>query len=72
MLHAGLDLSRTRLDFCLLDELGGRVEVGVAPPDGDAGAVGFLSVIGRDARVSRLALRALRAVDDVGESLGVG
>ncbi len=35
MLHAGLDLSRKRLDFCLLDESGDRVEVGVAPPDAD-------------------------------------
>ena len=36
MLYAGLDLSRNRLDFCLLDDEGGRVEVGAAPPDGDA------------------------------------
>jgi len=35
MLHAGLDLSRTRLDYCLLDEGGDRVEVGAAAPDGD-------------------------------------
>ncbi len=35
MLHAGLDLSRKRLDFCLLDESGGQVEVGAAPPDVD-------------------------------------
>ena len=35
MLHAGLDLSRTRIDYCLLDERGERVEVGAAPPDGD-------------------------------------
>ncbi len=35
MLYAGLDLSRKRLDFCLLDELGERVEVGAAPPDAD-------------------------------------
>ena len=28
MLHAGLDLSRTRLDYCLLDAVGDRVEVG--------------------------------------------
>jgi hypothetical protein len=35
MLHAGLDLSRRRLDFCLLDERGDRVEVGAAPPDRD-------------------------------------
>jgi transposase len=35
MLHAGLDLSRRRLDYCLLDEHGERVEVGAAPPDAD-------------------------------------
>jgi transposase len=40
MLHAGLDLSRKRLDYCLLDKLGGRVEVGAAPPDG-AGLAAF-------------------------------
>ena len=33
MLHAGLDLSRRRLDYCLLDEDGERVEVGAASPD---------------------------------------
>ena len=35
MLHAGLDLSRRRLDFCLLDEGGEAVEVGAAAPDAD-------------------------------------
>jgi len=35
MLHAGLDLSRKRLDFHLLDEQGETVEVGAAPPDAD-------------------------------------
>ena len=35
MLHAGLDLSRTRLDYCLLGEDGGRVEAGAVPPDAD-------------------------------------
>lgn len=35
MLYAGLDLSRKRLDFCLLDATGERVEVGAAPPDTD-------------------------------------
>ena len=40
MLHAGLDLSGRRLDYWLLDERGGRVEVGAAPPDGD-GLRGF-------------------------------
>jgi transposase len=35
MLYAGLDLSRKRLDFCLLDEAGDAVQVGAAPPDAD-------------------------------------
>jgi transposase len=35
MLHAGLDLSRKRLDFHLLDRQGVTVEVGAAPPDVD-------------------------------------
>ena len=35
MLYAGLDLSRKRLDFCLLDSEGATVEVGAAPPDAD-------------------------------------
>lgn len=34
MLHAGLDLSRRRLDYCLLDEEGVIVEQAAAPPDG--------------------------------------
>ena len=40
VLHAGLDLSRKRLDYCLLDESGAHVEVGAAPPDAD-GLDGF-------------------------------
>jgi transposase len=36
MLYAGLDLSRKRLDFHLLDAEGATVEVGAAPPDGDS------------------------------------
>jgi transposase len=35
MLHAGLDLSRKRLDFHLLEREGVTVEVGAAPPDVD-------------------------------------
>ena len=35
MLYAGLDLSRKRLDVCLLDEQGLRVAVTTAPPDAD-------------------------------------
>ena len=35
MLHAGLDLSRRRLDVCLLDDAGELVEHTAAPPDAD-------------------------------------
>src|SRR3954451_4370530 len=35
MLYAGLDLSRKRLDFHLLDAEGATVEVGAGAPDGD-------------------------------------
>ncbi len=35
MLYAGLDLSRKRLDFRLLDVDGATVETGAAPPDAD-------------------------------------
>jgi transposase len=45
MLHAGLDLSRRRLDYCLLDERGDRLEVGAAAPDAD-GLVGLARRIG--------------------------
>ena len=40
MLHAGLDLSRRRLDFCLLGEDGERVQEGAVAPDAD-GLAGF-------------------------------
>ena len=46
MLYAGLDLSRKRLDFHLLDEAGGTVEAGAAPPDAD----GLRGLAGRVAR----------------------
>jgi len=35
MLYAGLDLSRKRLDFHLLDAGGATVDVGASPPDAD-------------------------------------
>jgi hypothetical protein len=35
MLYVGLDLSRKRLDFDLLDGEGTTLEVGAAPPDAD-------------------------------------
>jgi transposase len=44
MLHAGLDLSRKRLDYCLLDDDGERVERGAVAPDGD-GLAGFVRLV---------------------------
>ena len=35
ILHAGLDLSRRRLDVCVLDEAGSRLIVTQCPPDAD-------------------------------------
>ncbi len=74
MLHAGLDLSRKRLDYCLLDEDGVRVEVGKAPPDGD-GLVGFVRRV--EERHGRVMVRAAiesmngaRFVHDTLERLG--
>jgi transposase len=46
MLYAGLDLSRKRLDFCLLEELGEKIDVGAAPPDAD-GLRSLAACIGR-------------------------
>jgi hypothetical protein len=45
MLDAGLDLSRKRLDFHLLDAEGATVDVGPAPPD--AGLPDLRTEIGR-------------------------
>jgi transposase len=36
MLHAGLDLSRRKVDVCLLSESGEQVNQLAAPPDADA------------------------------------
>ena len=37
IVHAGSDLSRRRLDYCVLDERGERPELGAAAPDADKG-----------------------------------
>jgi transposase len=44
MLHAGLDLSRRRLDYCLVRGDGVVVETGAVPPDGD-GLRGFARLV---------------------------
>ena len=76
MLHAGLDLSRKRLDYCLLDE-GGEggegVEVGKTPPDGD-GLAGFVGRVeerhGQPVRAAIESMNGARFVHDGLERLG--
>jgi hypothetical protein len=48
MLHTGLDLSRKRLDVCLLAEDGELVAETAAPPDADGlrGLAGRLAALG--------------------------
>jgi len=72
MLHAGLDLSRKRLDVCLLSDQGELVEQTQAPPDLD----GLRSLATRFARHSepiRGAIESMtgaRFVHDTLEDLG--
>jgi transposase len=70
MLHAGLDLSRRRLDYCLLDEQGDRVEVGAAPPDGD-GLRGFARSVelGHGPVVVRAAIESMNGARFVHDTL---
>ena len=70
MLHAGLDLSRKRLDYCLLEESGERVEVGTSPPDGD-GLIAFAQrVAERHGRVEvRAAIESMNGARFVHDTL---
>ena len=36
MLHAGLGLSRSKLDVCLLDDMGNQLDQLICAPDGEA------------------------------------
>src|SRR5919197_650136 len=47
VVHAGLDLSRRRVDYCLLDAGGERVGVGAVSPDVD-GLEGFARRVARE------------------------
>ena len=74
MLHAGLDLSRHRLDYCLLDGEGERVEAAAAPPDGE-GLRGLVAGVERrhGPMVVRAAIESMngaRFVHDTLERLG--
>jgi transposase len=58
MLYAGLDLSRKRLDFHLLDSAGATVEVGAAPPDAD-GLLGLTRRLDRHHETIRAAIESM-------------
>ena len=73
MLYAGFDLSRKRLDYCLLDEAGGEVEIGAAPPDRD-GLEGLASTLARYGHPITGAIESMtgaRFVHDVLEQAGL-
>jgi transposase len=68
MLYAGLDLSRKRLDFHLLDAEGGTVEVGAAPPDAD-GLRGLSQRLGRHGAPIRAAIESMNGARFVHDRL---
>ena len=72
MLHAGLDLSRKRLDVCLIDEAGEVVGRLAAPPDADGlrGLVGRIAPCGEPVRGVIESMTGARFVHDTLERLG--
>src|SRR5438552_18703253 len=68
MLYAGLDLSRKRLDFHLLDADGATVEVGAAPPDAD-GLRGLTERINRHGAPIRAAIESMNGARFVQDRL---
>ena len=68
MLYAGLDLSRKRLDFHLLDGEGATVEVGAAPPDAD-GLLGLTRRLDRHGEPIRAAIESMNGARFVHDRL---
>jgi transposase len=68
MLYAGLDLSRKRLDFHLLDEGGATVEVGAAAPDVD-GLRGLTERLDRHGPPIRAAIESMNGARFVHDQL---
>ena len=72
MLHVGLDLSRRRLDVCLISELGELVDEIAAPPDAD-GLRYLTDKVGRRREPVRAVIESMtgaRFVHDTLEQLG--
>jgi hypothetical protein len=68
MLYAGLDLSRKRLDFHLLDGEGATVEVGASPPDVD-GLLGLSQRLARHGAPIRAAIESMNGARFVHDRL---
>src|SRR5690348_18333772 len=68
MLYAGLDLSRKRLDFRLLDADGATVELGSAPPDAD-GLRGLVERLDRHQEQVRAAIESMNGARFVHDRL---
>src|SRR5438132_1426716 len=68
MLYAGLDLSRKRLDFHLLESEGATVEVGAAPPDAD-GLLGLTRRLDRHREPIRAAIESMNGARFVHDRL---
>src|SRR5437588_1804171 len=68
MLYAGLDLSRKRLDFHLLDREGATVEVGACPPDAD-GLDGLSERLARHGGPIRAAIESMNGARFVHDQL---
>jgi Transposase len=68
MLYAGLDLSRKRLDFHLLDVDGATVGVGAAPPDAD-GLRGLSEHLARHGEPVRAAIESMNGARFVHDRL---
>jgi transposase len=68
MLYAGLDLSRKRLDFHLLDGEGATVDVGASPPDAD-GLRGLSERLARHGAPIRAAIESMNGARFVHDRL---
>src|SRR5215208_1863973 len=68
MLYAGLDLSRRRLDFRVLDDEGATVDAGAAPPDAD-GLLGLTRRLDRHRDPIRAAIESMNGASFVHDQL---
>jgi hypothetical protein len=68
MFDAGLDLSRKRLDFHLLDAEGGTVDVGASPPYAD-GLCGLSQQLARHGEPIRAAIESMNGARFVHDRL---